>query len=347
MTHTHFEVRPYEGGKITEPGIYSGVSMDAYHGDICDGPSVSSSHLRKAEAESLDEVWDSFYMNPDRAPEPEKKHFALGRAAHTLLLGEAGFREEFLIRPETYPDDESKPWSGNSGSCKKWLAEAALLGKTVLTVDQVEVVRGMAARLAAHPTVQTGILNGLIEHSIFWQDEKTGLWVKVRPDVIPTDSMMVGDLKTSANVQPQEVRRAITNHGYHQQMALIREGIFNVTGRVTTDHILIFIKSTRPFSINHKPLTAAAMYRGHQQNRRALDRIAECLKSGYWPGPDDDEVPADLTDWREKQLAFEEKNNLLPEVDEPQEGFAPPKAKKKTAATAALEAAFPEADEAI
>lgn len=340
MTTPHLPVRPYEGGKITEPGIYSGVPMEAYHGDICAGVSVSSSHLRTAESESLDEVWDDFYLNPDRAPEKDKRFFALGRAAHTLLLGEEGFREQFLIRPDTYPDDEKKPWSGNSLSCKAWLAEAALAGKTVITSEQVEVVRGMASRLAAHPTVQTGILNGLIEHSIFYIDEKTGLWVKVRPDVIPTDSLIIGDLKTSASVQPQEVRRALANHGYHQQLALIADAIFATTGLVTTDHILIFIKSSRPYSINHKPITPEAIHRGRQQNRRALDRIAECLKTGYWPGPDDDEVPAGLPDWREKQLAFEEEHRLLPEVDEPNEAHPPASAKPKSAATRRIEEAF-------
>lgn len=345
----HLPVRPYEGGKITEPGIYSGVPMEVYHGDCCAGPSVSSGHLRTAESASLDEVWDDFYLNPDRRPPPEKKHFALGKAAHTLLLGESGFREEFLIQPDTYPDDESKKWSGNSLSCKRWLAEAALAGKTVITSEQVEVIRGMASRLAAHPTVQTGVLNGLIEHSIFWQDEKTGLWLKARPDVIPTDSTMIADLKTGASVQPQEVRRAITNHGYHQQMALIADGLHATTGKVFTDLVLIFVKSSRPYSINHKPLTPHAVYRGRQQNRRALDRIAEALKTGYWPGPDDDEVPASLTDWREKQLAFEEEHRLLPEIDEPQEGTPPPPPPKpKTAATKAIEAAFADdAPEAI
>ena len=40
-------VTPYDGQPITTPGIYSGVSMDRYHGpDLCAGPSISSSGLR-------------------------------------------------------------------------------------------------------------------------------------------------------------------------------------------------------------------------------------------------------------------------------------------------------------
>src|SRR5690606_1595943 len=40
--------RVYRGGKITEPGVYAGVSLDLYHNDrdLFDGPSVSKSGLK-------------------------------------------------------------------------------------------------------------------------------------------------------------------------------------------------------------------------------------------------------------------------------------------------------------
>lgn len=327
------QVIPYTGGQISVPGIYSGVPMHetddspGYHGDICVGPSFSSSHLRKMETMSPDEVWDTLYLNPDRDPDADKDkpHYVLGRAAHTLLLGEAGFAQTYLIRPETYADEKTgadKPWNGNSLVCKRWMAEAKEMGRTVITAEQVETIRGIARRLADHPTVQTGILNGLIEHSIFWIDEKTGLWLKARPDVIPTDSNVIADLKVQAGVTAIECRRSITDWSYHQQMALISEGMFRVAARVIEMSVLVMAKSSRPYSINHKPLTPAAIYRGHQLNRRALDRIKECLDASAWPGPDDDEVPAGLMEYREKQLDYESKHGLLPDIEEPSKGGA-------------------------
>ena len=42
-------VKRWDGQKITEPGIYSGIPLEgeglSYHGDICDGVAVSSSFL--------------------------------------------------------------------------------------------------------------------------------------------------------------------------------------------------------------------------------------------------------------------------------------------------------------
>lgn len=338
MTDTapHLTVIPWDGKPITKPGIYSGIPMAAYHSaTICDGPSVSSTVLRKVEElQDMSKVFDKHWAgNPDREPEKEKPAYVRGRARHTLLLGEQGFREEFLIRPETYPDGATypseigtpKPWHGGAKWCKAWMAAAQLAGKSVLQPEEIPNVRGAAERLAAHPAIQEGLLNGLIEHSIFWKDEATGLWVKVRPDVIPTQGTMVADYKGTEDASPLKVRRAITDLGYHQQLALVADGLFQVAGLVlgADDHVLVFQEWSRPFSINIKPVMLSAIYRGRQQNRRALNRIAECLQTGVWPGPDDDMVPAGLMDYREKTLKFEEENGLLPEIEEPSEGSKP------------------------
>lgn len=331
----HLPVIQWDGKPISKPGIYAGIPMDRYHSaDICVGPSVTSTILRKTEEVSMEEVFDKYWpANPDREPEKTSPAFARGRARHTLLLGEDGFREQFIIRPETYPDgavypDENgapKPWNGNSKWCKAWMASAEIAGKTVLMPDELENVRGAAERLARHPAIESGLLNGLIEHSIIYQDPETGIWIKVRPDVIPTSGTMVADYKGTEDVSPIKVRRAITEYGYHQQLALISDALFHVAGLVLgqDDHVLVFQKWTRPWSINIKPLSLATIHLGRMQNRRALNRIAQALETGIWPGPEDDMVPAELMDWKVKQLKFEHENGLLEDVEEPSQGGTP------------------------
>lgn len=327
---TPLAVIPWDGKKISKPGIYSGVPIDFYHGDCCIGPSFSSTTLRKVEDPdiSMEEIWDELYLNPE-AKEPETKEvFIRGRAVHTLLLGEGGFREQFVIRPETYPNDETKPWNGNSKDCKNWLAEQALAKKSVLKPDAIPNIRGMADKLAAHPVIQAGILNGLVEHSIFWIDPVTGLWCKARPDAIPLDANMLADLKGAEDVSRSATRKSISNYGYHMQLGLGAIGIYQTTGRVMTDFTLVFVKWTRPWSINHKPVSPQAIYRARQQIRRALDKLAVCVATGIWPGHDDDEATAELQDWLEARLAREEEQGLLPAImpnleDEPR-GYTPP-----------------------
>jgi hypothetical protein len=58
---------------------------------------------------------------------------------------------------------------------------------TVLLPGQIEIIRGMHASLQAHPLITGGILDGAIEHSLIWQDEETGIWLKARGDISIND----------------------------------------------------------------------------------------------------------------------------------------------------------------
>lgn len=303
------KVIPWDGAPISAPGIYSGVPMKVYHGPrLCDGPSISSSGLRKMERSPL-HYWDSSPYNPNGQPEEDKSAWAFGRAAHCLFLGDGSFLEEFAIRPDKWDS-----WRTNDS--KKWRGEQELAGKTCLTPDDLENLSAMAKSLAAHPTIQHGLLNGLVEHTIVWKDPKTGVWVKARPDVIPTESRVTADLKKTTNASPVSVRRAIGEFGYHQQMALVGEGLRRVADMEVETHNLVFLEDKRPWAVNITPLSPMAIHYGERQNRRALDRFAECLNSGVWPTYDDDEVPAELPEYLTRRLESEDKWGLLPKLED-------------------------------
>lgn len=283
----------YIGGKITVPGLYSRMSMNAYHrGDICDGPSISSSGLRKIIQESEADYWDTSPLNPQRNPiaDKEKRAFVLGRGVHHLALGEPYFTKLFVEQPSEYITVErgktiTKPWNGNAGVCKKWQAEQIATGRSALTVGEIEQVRGMMLSLYRYPLIRAGILNGRIERSGFFKDKTTGVWLKIRPDVVPNDSDDVVDLKTTQSVKWVDLQRTIEDYGYHQQAALMAWGWRALFGREINSFSLVFIQSKRPHSVRVVTLEPEDIARGHALNEQALDRFVSGLKSGEWPGP--------------------------------------------------------------
>src|SRR6266705_6173244 len=117
----------------------------------------------------------------------------LGRETHYLLFGETNWKKLFVLRPDRLGGEA---WHGNRSACKLWLKQRAEEGLAVISETQLARIKGMATALARHPLVQAGILNGAIEHSIFWKDQKTSVWWKTRPDAVPGDSADVADLKT-------------------------------------------------------------------------------------------------------------------------------------------------------
>ena len=300
---------PYSGGKIDKPGIYSGLPITAYHSDSCIGPSISSGGLRTLDSVSPAHYWATSYLNPNRVHQEDKDAFNLGRAAHTLILGEDGFKRDYVIRPDFWDSWRTK-------EARVWRDEQKLAGLTVLEPSHIDQIRGMAAALALHPTVQAGLLNGEVERSIVWKDAKTGIWLKARPDVLPVDSNMIVDLKTTSSADAVSVRRSIADYGYHMQLALAFEGMKAVTGRQMTDFVLVFVETKLPYAVNIKPLDIADIIFGRRQIRRAIDRFAECLKSCSWPAYDDDEVTASLPSYYRQRLDHEAEAGLLPALED-------------------------------
>ncbi len=300
--------KPWEGQPISVPGIYSGVPIKVYHGpDLCDGPSISSSGLRTIENESAAHYWCRSYYNPDREPEEPSDALDFGRAAHVLLLGESGFREQFAIRPKQWKD-----W--RTDAAQQWRRDMREAGRTVLTLDQVEVIKRISASLARHPVIQGGLLNGEIEQTIVWKDAATGIWLKARPDALPRDRCLV-DLKTCAAADRQSIARSVADHGYHMQLALAGMGVEAVTGEApgNDDYVLVFVEKAPPYAVNIKPVDAEAIWYGRRQLRRAIDTFARCMESGEWAAYEDDLSPVYLPAFYQKRLEQEAEDGRLPE----------------------------------
>lgn len=301
----------WDGQPIGAPGIFRKVPMEAYHGQLTVGPSISSSGLREIENRSPLHYFATSYLNPDRPEQASSAAMDMGRAVHTLLLSEDGFRDDYVTRPETYEDDAGKwkPWNGHANVCKEWLARAKADGKTVLTKQQVADIQGMAERLAKNQ-VAVDLLRGRIERSIITLDKKTGVWVKSRPDSIPADGM-IADLKTCTDASQVAIGRSIVNYGYLQQMALAITSLEEVGQRQVKDAVLLFVETTYPYAFNIKPLDNSDLYTAMRLNRRALDTFAECLKSGDWPSYADSTLTWSAPKWWSDR---HENDPTLPEV---------------------------------
>jgi hypothetical protein len=299
----------WDGKAIKKPGLYSKIPLGKYHSaEICDGPSVSSSGLRRCFAESPAHFYSGWPGNPDYIPEDDKPQFVLGRAVHHLMLGEPFFAKLFSAQPSEYPDaktGEMKPWTYAANYCKQWRMAQQNEGKAILTPNDIEAIKGMAMSLSRHPIVKAGALNGQIERSMFWQDKDTGIWVKSRPDAMPTSSVDFVDLKTTTSVLWSDLQRTIAECGYHQQGALIREAARRVLKMENPTFTLVFVEKTAPYCVRVVTLKDVDLDRGEKQNRYALDAVARCIKSGHWPGPGGEREDAEhleLPEWAQKQI---------------------------------------------
>ena len=277
-------VRRVEHGEIiTEPGIYD-MPNAWYHADCCDGPSISSTGLRTIYAQSPAHYWFKSALNPERDPEDDEEEteaLRIGRAAHLLLLEPALFHAQVIARPPMFDS-----WRTNAA--KAWRAEKQLEGFTVLNPDEMQRIAGIANALRAHPLFAEGILDGDIERSLIWKDQKTGVWLKARPDAIPRGSNVFGDLKCVKDASDRALHRMVFwDRQYDMQMALGGIGMRILTGRRVEEHVLVAVESKKPHAIAVRPIHEAAILEAEACLRFAVDRFARCWEEKRWPSYED------------------------------------------------------------
>lgn len=289
-----------DGQQITEPGAYR-MSLGHYHTQsVCPGPSVSSTGIRKLALSSPRAFWKTWEGNPDRYPDREVSDaLILGRAAHALILGDEVFDEHFAYVPEDAPRrptatqvkafERDGKWSDAAKDGAEWWEAfyKRAEGRLLISAEQVQRIMWMAESLRDNPLAVEVLTSDLIEISMIWQDPITGIWLKSRPDCLPTNGFDFGDLKTISPKSADFVlscQRAVTDHGYAIQMALAVMGAQAVFGTGTDTSALVFVQTTAPFETAVIQIDEDALYWAQVLIRDALDKMAHGLKTGDWPG---------------------------------------------------------------
>ena len=291
------QIVKWSGKAITRPGWYSHVPLAKYHSaDICTGPAVSSSDLRICWSKSPAHFYANWSCNPKAEERRTTRAMILGAAAHHILLGEDAYKLKFISQPEFYRDRVtavSKAWNNNANYCRAWHEAQAKAGKTVVTLDEFQTIIAMAKSLSLEPLVNDGLLRGHVELSGFWKDDETGIWCKVRPDVVPTASGDFVDLKTANDVTTPAIQSAIRSRGYHMQGSLCWEASeILLPDRPFQMFVLMFIETAVPYCARAVPLPDDDLARGRLQNRAMLRKIAQCISANHFPGPGEGDLRA-------------------------------------------------------
>lgn len=273
--------RRWNGRTITEPGVYAGISLDEYHGktDLLDGPSVSKSALKwliPAHGGSPKAFWGRWKWNPAHIEPNASDALDFGKATHCLLLGDEVFSEKFVVRPEEFPDYKTK-------AAREWRDEVTKAGKTIVTPDQIERIKRIAADASDYPLIKLGILNGRVERTMLWKDEETGIWLRARPDAMPNADGVFADLKTAGKFDEDFLERQIFDAGYYLQAAITRMVCRGLDIPFETFTLLYVLNDDVPDTA-HVEISEHDIDRGERTVRWCLRTIRRCLDAGDWPG---------------------------------------------------------------
>lgn len=259
---------------IGRPGLYEGIPNDEYHGNLCVGPSLSSSGAREIVGTAPAKFWFNSYLNPNR-PVEEDGRFDLGTAAHTGLLEP----DTMMARIGIVEADDWK-----TKLARELRDQIRADGKTPLLAKQAVEISKMRDALYAHPIAKKLWSKGKAEATLVWRDALTETWLKCRPDFLLDSIEKSIDYKTTSRADRDAFARRMYEHGYHQQGAWCLDGIEVVTGTRPKQFILVAQETEAPYLVSVYILGHRAIEWGKLLNRRAINIFTECVDSGEWPG---------------------------------------------------------------
>ena len=233
-------------------GRFSGIPNDVYHA----APGWSNSRINKVRAESFKKSKVRKYTKP----------FALG-----------GAFDELVLEPEIFAKHNS-----TKGMATSRISEGP--EGNVWSVKDWDTLHTMSALLSEHKGWQTLVSKPhKKQECFFWRDEKTGLTLKCKADILLEGEATIIDLKTAHSTHPKDLSKSAADNGYHQQAAHYTDGVHKVLG-VEYDFIFAAIEKTPPHQIEFFRLPAEALGLGIAHRDEGLETIRGVLAGEHSGG---------------------------------------------------------------
>jgi len=216
----------------------------------------------------------------------ETAALSLGTAIHARLLEPDLFVQDYVVAP-----------AGDKRQKEYKEFEVANANKKILTTAQVATIEGIAASANSHASVSTLLRDGLVEHSIIWQDEETGIWLKIRPDllVVDAETWICADVKSTDDASPQSFIRSCINYDYDVSAALYLEGL-RQTFKRDFDFCFIACEKEEPYCVALYAAPEKMLKRGMRRVREALRVLKQCRDCDKWPSYQSD-GGYEMLDW--------------------------------------------------
>ena len=268
-----------------EQGMYEDIRFEEYlHWEALDQTllkkmQTSPKHLRYHETH----------------PSPVSEAMVVGDAAHAAILQPDRYEKDYTTVPIWYREDDlSVPLHRNSNAYKAKYAEwfAGHQDSVIITESQDADIKRWAEAIKGHEEANA-ILHegkGLVEQSLLWKDEETGLWLKARLDRITKHKWPVGvrttivDLKTARRIVQHEWEYDLTKYGYDIQAEFYRMGAAEVAGDADRVFCFVVVKKDEEMDVVVYVPDDDALFTAAGQIREWLNKYAECKENGYWPG---------------------------------------------------------------
>lgn len=263
--------------KINKECIVDGMSEKDYHSDPCPAPSLSSGMIFDLLYKSPAHVFHkSERLNPGKA-EKWSKQLDIGSACHDLLLLGGGSikRLEFSDYKKT--------------EAKQARLDATEAGKVPLLAHDhdrvIEIHKALRRQIINHDDASNAFTGGKPEQSIFWFEEKYGVWCRARIDYVQPKDWLEDYKTTAGSASPQAwIRGHLFTDGKDIQAAWYLRGWKKLTGETRNFRFIVQESSEAPFAASVIAVNPYDLQQASDKCDEALELWAHCLKTNNFAG---------------------------------------------------------------
>lgn len=270
--------------KITEAGIYPGLSSADYFADPCPTPSLTQSIAKVLidQSELHARAEHPRFRTPDDDDEAEKyvKAQAIGNAAHLLMIGRGKQLE--IVKADDF----------RGGEARKLRDTAYATGKTPILEKHFQIAHDMmvAARnqidivAECEPVLHEAFVNG--DGEVMACAEADGIWLRSLIDWMVTPRLLFDFKTTGMSVAPHAVPNLMADAGWALQAAM-QERILDVLdpeGAGRRRFFFIAQENYKPFALTVHELPEGTMTMGRKMLAKAEAMWRQAIVSDKWPG---------------------------------------------------------------
>lgn len=252
------------------PGIYHDVPAETYFA----WRAINNSGLKKFSRSPAHYLAD--LEKPEEGEEWEKNR---GTICHCGLWEPVRFDAEYAIGPTV----DLRTKAGK----EEWQAFlAANTGKTCVRGADGAAMQGVRDAIWSHELAGKILASdGPTEVCIIWRDAATGLMCKARIDKISTTYSLLSDLKTTGDARPAAFYRQAERLNYFRQGAFYLMGAAAVG--LPMEEVCFIAVETEPYhGLSLLVAEQDDILEAAEQNREAMNALAECRRTGKFPGYD-------------------------------------------------------------
>lgn len=256
-------------------GVFAGINGDSYHQEL---PGISKTSIELAALSPANMI-----ARNNRQADSESEALLLGKMLHSRI--------EFHNDIEKYKALFVQMPAFTGEGSRKAKADWVEVNKANVVIDEGQAldIENLFLGLVANPQSKALMdADGIYEETVIWTDTESGVLCKCRPDKRLFSFLgapMVVDWKTirGDKFSKKGISDAIFEHSYHVSAAFTIDGL-KAVGKDVSSYVFVFVQKAAPNNVLCVPAREIDIDIGRRKYKAILKQIAECQKTGVYPG---------------------------------------------------------------